>query len=125
MKNNKRRLIYFSVFAVLFVIEVLIALFVKDEFVRPYVGDMLVVILIYCAVRTVFPSGIKLLPLYVFLFAAAVEILQYFDFVTLLGLNDITVLRIALGNTFSFLDIVCYAAGCVIVFLTETAIKTK
>ena len=39
---------YFSFFVLLFIIEVLIALFVNDRLIRPYVGDFLVVILIYC-----------------------------------------------------------------------------
>ena len=123
MKNKKKRLIYLLAFTVLLITEVLIALYVHDNIVRPYIGDVIVVILIYCAIRVVFPTGVKLLPLYVFLFALTVEILQYFDFVTLLGLNDITVLRIALGSTFSFPDIVCYAVGCTLVYITELLIK--
>ena len=43
---------YFLFALALFMIEVLIALFVHDSFIRPYLGDFLVVILIYCAVRT-------------------------------------------------------------------------
>lgn len=43
---------YFLLALLFFIIEVLIALYVKDNFVRPYVGDYLVVMLIYCAVRT-------------------------------------------------------------------------
>lgn len=123
MKFKKERLTYLILFVALLITEVLIALYVHDNIVRPYIGDAIVVILIYCAIRVLFPTGIKLLPLYVFLFALTVEILQYFDFVTLLGLNDITVLRIALGSTFSFLDIICYAVGYALVYITELIIK--
>lgn len=115
MKYIKERLIYFSAFVILFTIEVLIALFMHDGFVRPYVGDVIVVMLIYCALRVAFPTGIRLLPLYVFLFATTVEVLQYFDFVSLLGLGDITIAKIMLGSTFSFPDILCYLLGCLIV----------
>ena len=55
----------------------------------------------------------RLLPLYVFLFEACVEIGQYFDVVALLGLEDNRLISIALGRTFSWLDLVCYAIGCV------------
>ena len=41
---NKR---YFLAFVALLVIEVLIAKFVTDSFIRPFVGDYLVMILIY------------------------------------------------------------------------------
>ena len=54
------------------------------------------------------------MPLYVFLFAAAVEVLQYYDYVTVLGLGDSKFFRILLGTSFSYVDIICYAVGGVI-----------
>lgn len=47
--------------------EVLIALYVRDRFIRPYVGDMLVVVLVYSFVRIFLPTGIPRMPFYVFL----------------------------------------------------------
>ena len=38
--------IYFRLTVILFLIEVAIALFIKDRFIRPYLGDVLVVMLI-------------------------------------------------------------------------------
>ena len=43
----KKRIFYIISFLVIFCIEVLIALYVRDRFIRPYVGDMLVVVLVY------------------------------------------------------------------------------
>ena len=43
----KKRIFYIISFLVIFCIEVLIALYVRDNFVRPYVGDVLVVVLVY------------------------------------------------------------------------------
>ncbi len=118
----KKRFGYAIAFLVLLITEILIALFVRDDFIRPYGGDILVTVLICAAVRIVFPSGKRLLPLWVFLFAAAVEIGQYFDFVTLLGLGDIAFFRILLGSTFSVADLFCYAAGCLLFWIGEKAI---
>ena len=42
----KKRIFYIISFLVIFCIEVLIALYVRDRFIRPYVGDMLVVVLV-------------------------------------------------------------------------------
>ena len=53
-------------------IEVLIAIYVHDAFVRPYIGDVLVVVVIYTFIRIFVPERCKLLPLYVFIFAALV-----------------------------------------------------
>ena len=108
-----KRFSYFLIFCSLMAVEVCIALFVHDSFIRPYVGDMLVTLLLCCMARVAVPEKMRLLPLYVLLFAACVEIGQYFDVVALLGLEDNRLISIALGRTFSWLDLVCYAVGCV------------
>ncbi len=118
MKMNKR-LIYGILTAILITVEVLIALFIHDSFVRPYVGDMLVVLVVYCLVRIFIPEGVRLLPLYVFLFAAMVEVLQYFHIVDVLGLGDSAFFRTLIGETFDIKDIVCYGLGCIILGLCE------
>lgn len=125
MTHRKRRPAYLLAFFAVFLTEVCIALFVRDNFIRPYGGDVLVTVLICCFVRIFFPVGVKLLPVWVFLFAAAVEIGQYFDFVALLGLGDSRFFRILLGSTFSWADLVCYAAGCAVFALTEFLITHR
>lgn len=119
------RILYLIIFCGLLALEVGIALFVNDAFVRPYVGDMLVTLLLCCLCRVIIPDKIRMLPVYVFVFAACVEIGQYFDVVALLGLADNRIISIALGRTFSWMDIVCYAVGCVAAFLLDQIIKRK
>lgn len=123
MKKGKLnpRIRYALCFVIILITEVLIALFVRDSFIRPYGGDILVTVLICCFVRIFSPKGIRLLPLWVFLFALAVEVAQYLDFVSLLGLGNIAFFRILLGTSFSFIDIICYAVGCVLFFVGEKA----
>lgn len=119
----KKRMLYAIATLVLFVIEVLIALFVHDDFIRPYVGDVLVVIVIYTFLRIFIPEKVKLLPLYIFMFAAGVEVLQYFQIVKLLGLEDNRFLSVLMGTVFDVKDIVCYAIGCVILGIYEWKIQ--
>lgn len=107
---------YIILTVVLLAVEVLIALFVHDRFIRPYVGDMLVVVVIYTFVRIWIPDSVRLLPLYVFLFAVCVEILQYFNIVELLGVQDNVFLRTIIGTSFDIKDILCYAVGCALVY---------
>lgn len=109
-----RRYFYALTTIVLLIVEVLIALFVHDTFIRPYVGDVLVVFVVYCFVRIFIPENVKLLPLFVFLFAVVVEILQFFHIVDLLGLGGITFFRVLIGGTFDWKDILCYGVGCVL-----------
>lgn len=118
-KRNQLRIKYGIAFALLLLIEVIIALYVHDSFIRPYVGDMLVVILVYSFTRIFIPEKCRLLPLYVFLFAAGVEVLQYFKLVHVLGLEDNRFLRIVLGSVFDLKDIACYGAGCILLEVFE------
>ena len=120
---RKQRLIYALIFVVLLLIEVLIALFVRDKFVRPYIGDVLVAVLICCFCRVCIPNKVTALPIYVFLFATAVELAQYFDIVKLLGMESNKLLSTLLGRTFSIADILCYAVGCLGFYLVEKAVR--
>lgn len=120
MNIGKKRVAYGIATVVLFIIELLIALFVHDDFIRPYVGDVLVVVLLYTFVRIFLPEGVRLLPLYIFLFAAGVEVLQYFRIVEVLGLSDNRILSVVIGSVFDRKDIACYGVGCVLlIIITE------
>lgn len=130
LRNNitnmtKRRWIYAAGFLILLVVEVLIALFVDDSFIRPYFGDMLVVLVVYCFVRIFVPEKIRLMPLWVFLFAAAVELLQLFGLVERLGLEGNTFFRVLIGSVFDIKDILCYAVGCVLLGVHEFALARR
>ena len=115
----KIRISYAIAALALFGIEVCIALFARDDFVRPFVGDVLVVILIHCAVRILSPAKPRLLAVYVFAFACLVEFTQYVQLLNLLGLGHIAWLRIAVGGTFDWGDVLCYAVGCGVIGLIE------
>ncbi len=115
---DKRKQYIFATI-ILFIIEVLIALFVHDAFIRPYVGDILVVVLLYTFVRIFIPEKCRLLPLYIFLFAALVEVLQYYKIVELLGLQNNRFLAVLIGTVFDIKDIICYAVGCVILGIIQ------
>lgn len=119
----RKRIVYFILTVILLAAEVVIALFVHDRLIRPYVGDMLVVVVVYTFVRIWIPDSVRLLPFYVFLFATAVEVLQYFNLVELLGVSDNRFLRILLGTSFDVKDILCYAVGCVLVWVVERKIR--
>ena len=118
------RIKYSIEFLVLLIIEVLIALYIHDDFIRPYIGDVLVVMVLYCFVRIFIPNGVKLMPLYIFIFAAGVEVLQYFRLVEVLGLENNRFLRILIGSVFDVKDIICYGVGCALI-TTVTGISRK
>jgi len=107
------KLKYLSISLVLLLIEVIIALFLHDNIIRPYIGDILAVILVYCAVRAFAPDNMIFLPLYVFLFAVFIELLQ-FAIVPLLHFGNNTVLKTIVGSVFDWVDILCYFIGALL-----------
>lgn len=100
-------------------IEVLIAVYVHDNFVRPYVGDYLVVMLLYCGVRTLINASPLKIALAVLLFAYFIELLQYFHLVDRLGLAGNTVARTVIGYGFEWLDLLAYTLGVITILLLE------
>jgi hypothetical protein len=105
--------------SILFFIEVLIALYVHDNFIRPYIGDLLVVILIYCFCKSFTKLPSKPLAIGVLLFAYTIETLQYFQITKWLGLSHYKLANIIIGTSFSWEDILCYTVGIAIVLFFE------
>lgn len=116
MKFNPR---YFLYTILLFVTEVLIALYVHDQFIRPYIGDFLVVILIYCFVKSFLNTPVVPTAFGVLLFAYLVELLQYFRIVEVLGLQHSRAARIIIGSSFEWQDMLAYTMGILMVVLVE------
>ena len=113
------RLNYFLVFLLLFLVEVCIALFVRARIVRPYLGDVLVVMLLYCFVRSFLKLKPRVAALGVLLFAFLIEMLQYFRLVEELGLRDNKIATTVLGSSFEWEDLLAYSLGAVLVLLIE------
>lgn len=110
---------YFYLTITLFLTEVLIALFVKDTLIRPFLGDVLVVILIYCFLRIFLKINYWKTAIGVLLFAFMIEILQYFDYVKLLGLENNRLFSVIMGRTFEILDFAAYFAGFLLIISAE------
>lgn len=106
-------------------LEIAIALFVRDRFIRPFVGDVLVVVLLYCFFRSFLKTTYQKVALGVLLFAYTIEILQYFDFVEKLGLQDYKIIAIALGSTFDYLDLLAYTLGFGLIWMVESYFENR
>jgi len=108
------RIKYLLITVLIFVCEILIATKLSGfKFIRENFGDFLVVILLYFAVKTIRDFPALPLAISIFVFASAIEISQYFHLADALGLRRGSVLSIALGNNFSFYDILMYLAGSI------------
>jgi len=100
---------------ILFAVEVLIALFVHDGLIRPYVGDVLAVALVYTALRAITPLGLLPAIILTLAIALAIELAQLFNLLDALGLRSNRIAATVLGGSFDWLDLVAYGLGALAV----------
>jgi len=110
---------YFVIAILLLLTEIAIGLFVHDAILRPYGGDFLVVILLYCLVKSFLNSPVVATAIGVLLFSYIVETLQYFHIVRMLGLEKYALARVIFGTSFAWTDITVYTLGAGLVLLVE------
>jgi hypothetical protein len=110
---------YILMTVLLLLIEVFIAVYIHDNFIRPYVGDFLVVILIYCLIKSFLNITVSKAAISVLIFSYTIEILQYFNYAGLLGLEKYRLAYIILGHSFAWFDLVAYTLGIMLVIVLE------
>ena len=110
---------YFILTLLLLLTEIYIGLYMHDTIIRPYGGDFLVVILLYCLVKSFINFPVLLTAGWVLFFAYAVEVSQYFHLVKILGFQDSKTAKILLDTSFSFIDMLTYTLGIILVIATE------
>jgi len=110
---------YLIIVVILFIIEVLIALYIHDRIIRPYVGDYLVVMLIYSFVKACFNVPVKVAAIGVLLFSYLIEILQYFNVLKKLGLQGDQLATVVMGYHFEWIDILAYTLGILTILVLE------
>lgn len=110
---------YFYLAVLLFLIEALIAIFLDDRIIRPLIGDILVVVLVYCFIKAFWQIRPITAALGVFAFACLLEGLQYLHLVDRLGLRGNRLIATVIGTTFDSKDILAYAIGSALVLGVE------
>ncbi|MDP9081807.1 MAG: DUF2809 domain-containing protein [Bacteroidota bacterium] len=110
---------YFLCFLLLFALEFIIGTSIHDQIIRPYGGDFLVVILIYCLVKSFVNGPVLKTACCVLVFAYLVELSQYYHLVAILGLQHSKVARIILGTQFSKADLFAYTLGILLALFIE------
>ncbi|MFC5195284.1 DUF2809 domain-containing protein [Bizionia hallyeonensis] len=116
--------IYFLGFVILFIIEGLIAYFLKTGFIRHTFGDFLIVILLYCFAKSFINAKPIPVAFAVLLFAFIIEFLQLGNLLEHLKLQNNTFAILILGSTFHVSDLIAYTLGIVTVLIFELKLKT-
>lgn len=111
---------YFAWTCLVLATELFIALAVDDDFVRPYLGDTLAVVLVYVALLSVLDVRRVSAAFGALAVAWLVELGQYMQLVDRLGLADVTVARVVLGTFGDVHDLVAYTAALPLIALVES-----
>jgi hypothetical protein len=120
MKFNKH---YFLLFLFIFSIEVCIAYFLKTGFIRHTFGDFLVVILLYCLLKSFINIKSITIAIIVLFISFMIEFLQLTPFLEWLNLHDNTFAKTVLGSTFHVSDLVAYSLGVITIIIIESKLK--
>ena len=106
---------YCCISLTLFIVEVFIAIYAHDDIIRPYGGDLLAVIFLYCGIKSVINSPVIKTALSVLLFSFILEISQYFHILNYAGLQNCKLANVIMGNSFAWIDLLAYTLGTVII----------
>ncbi|WP_274884114.1 DUF2809 domain-containing protein [Vibrio harveyi] len=96
---------------VCFIALVVIALYIRDSFIRPTFGDVLVVVWLYYFLASIFSMPVNWLVSLVVLIAFAVELGQLLQVAAWLGIESSSPLAVILGATFDWKDLLAYSIG--------------
>ncbi|HEX9827771.1 MAG TPA: DUF2809 domain-containing protein [Flavobacteriaceae bacterium] len=120
LQFNKK---YAILFVAIFMVEILIAKFLIQGFIRSTFGDFLVVILMYCFVKSLVSVKPKYIAIGVLIFTYAIEFLQFFKLLDFLNLQGNKTANVVLGSTFQISDLISYTLGIITVLIVEYKIR--
>jgi hypothetical protein len=106
----------------LLLVEILIARFAHDRFVRPYAGDFLATIFLYCLLKSVWPAPAWQVALAALLVSYAIEMAQLAHLLHWLGWQHSRMARLLLGSQFEWGDMLAYTLGAVAVLGLQRAL---
>lgn len=115
MKNIKTK--YLLISCILLLTETIIAIFVNDQFFRTIFGDYLASILVFYLLATFLRMKLNKIALLALVISYTIEFLQYIHILEVLHLDKIKLLKILLGNSFSWTDMLAYTLGILTVVL--------
>ena len=114
----KARLPYIIGFLLLTAVEVCIGVFYFSHFIRSYLGDVIIVWVLYCLFRSFVPKKFSSygIAVGILIFSFAVEFLQKAHIADILGVEN-KLLRIIIGTSYATEDLWCYVAGTAVTIL--------
>ena len=110
---------------VLFLIETLIAIFLKTGFIRHSFGDFLCVILLYCFFKSFIEGHHFKIAISVLIIAFSIEFLQLTNYLETFNLQDNYLAKLFLGSTFHISDLIAYTLGVITILIIDLKFITN
>jgi Protein of unknown function (DUF2809) len=104
-------------FSIILLLEVIIAVFFRDQWIRPFLGDVLVVMAIAYFVHAFLAIPFRTIAIGSLILAYCIELLQFFRILDLLGWQESPLAHLTIGSTFDWRDLAAYTIGIAIVML--------
>ena len=120
-----KRAINLLIFLFLLGVEIAIATYLKTGFIRAYLGDLLVVILLYCLLMSILKPSVKTGLILTLAIAFAIELLQLIDLTRFFPQEYKPLATLVLGSHFSWLDLLMYVLGIVVAGITELVLHKR
>lgn len=115
---------YFIASIVLFLVELTIAILHFNAFIRGFLGDVLIILLMYSFLKIFIKNNVLKTAIFVLAFAYFVEFLQFFRLAELFHIKS-KILLIIVGSVFDLWDLVAYTLGFLFILLIEKIIKNE
>jgi len=113
---------YFIGLLVFLLTELLIVTYLSEGFIRFTFGDFLVVMLVYCFLKSFVNIKPIIAAIVVLIFSFVVEFSQLFNLISLLNLQNYQIAKLILGSTFQIGDLVAYIFGVLTILFIENKI---
>ena len=110
---------YFILAILLVVADFLLINHMHDAIIRPYGGDFIWGIFLYCLARSFVDGPVTQIAVGVLVFCYGEEVLQYFHLADRLGFTRPSLMRTLIGTSFSWVDMLCYTLGIGVVLILE------
>ncbi len=114
---------YLCISILLLITEILIAIFAKDEFIRPILGDYLAALFVFYILATFLKISETKTALLALSICYFIEGLQFMHILEVFDLEKYSILKIIVGTSFSWTDMLAYTLGIITVLLIHNRKK--
>lgn len=122
----KRRWIYIGLLSFfLSLCIIVVQFFDSNRFIRGFIGDSIIVMVIYSFFKTIADFNSIKLAVSIILFSFVIETLQYFKIIRILGFEENYITRIIFGSVFDSMDLLAYLIGVFVIYSIDMFIISK